>query len=73
MRQARTLTLKRETLTQLTTDEMATVAGGSHVCGVTDACTDGVTHGPSIDVNCPTLPINPCLAPVGVTFGDICA
>ena len=59
MRQTRKLSLKREALTQLTTEEMAAVAGGSHAC-VTEGCTAGVTHGPSFDVSCPTLPINDC-------------
>ena len=60
MRHARKLSLKRETLTQLTTDEMTAVAGGSHAC-VTDNCTDRVTHGPSFDAQCPTLPLNYCI------------
>ena len=56
MRPSRALSLKREALAQLDTDEMREVAGGTHI-----GC--GVTHGTSCDV-CPTLPVNPCLTPV---------
>jgi hypothetical protein len=51
----RTLRLNREVLTELSTDELDLVVGGSHLCGVTDAC----THGASFD-NCPTIPLNAC-------------
>lgn len=56
MRNARRLTLRRETLTPLSTGEMTSVHGGSHV-----DCT--VTHGLSFE-ECPTptLPINDCVA-----------
>lgn len=52
----RRLTLNREALTALTTDEMSSVNGGSHLCTV--------THGPSIDQACPTptLPVAICVA-----------
>jgi len=52
----RSLSLKRETLAALTSDEMSAVNGGSHLCGV--------THGPSFDESCPTptLPVNVCVA-----------
>ena len=55
MRDARRLSLRRETLTVLTSDEMSGVAGGSHLCTV--------THGASFDVACPipTTPINECV------------
>ena len=55
MRNARRLSLKRETLTPLSPDEMTGVAGGSHLCTV--------THGPSFDQACPTptLPVNICV------------
>jgi len=55
MRNARRLSLKRETLTPLSPDEMSAVNGGSHLCGV--------THGPSFDEACPTptLPVNLCV------------
>ncbi|HEX8002711.1 MAG TPA: class I lanthipeptide [Mycobacteriales bacterium] len=51
----RSLSLKRETLTALSDDQMSSVQGGSHLCGV--------THGPSFDQSCPTptLPINECV------------
>lgn len=50
------LSLKRDALTALTTDEMSSVNAGSH------ACTVG--HGPSIDEPCPTptLPVAICVA-----------
>ncbi len=55
----RTLSLKRETLTELTSVEMLAVNGGTHVgCGTTGQ----VTHA-SVD-SCPTIPIGPCLTPV---------
>ena len=57
----RSLALRRETLTDLTPAELTSVAGGSHLCGVTDVCTDPVTHGPSIDATCPTLPVADCI------------
>ena len=53
----RSLSLKRETLTELTGAELAGVAGGSHLCPVTDAC----LH-PSFDEPCPTLPVFTCIA-----------
>jgi hypothetical protein len=54
----RSLSLKRETLSVLGDDELSGIAGGSHIdCGI--------THGPSCDEACPTLPVNPCLG--GVT------
>ena len=62
MRKNRSLALKRETLSELTTTEMAGFAGGSHAC-VTEGCTNPVTHGTTFDV-CPTLPINDCLSPL---------
>ena len=68
MRQPRKLSLKRETLTPLTTDEMAAVAGGSHLC-VTEYCTTGVGHGPSFEYYCPTLPLNEC---VYITYKTAC-
>jgi len=63
LRNARRLGLKRETLTPLTTDEMVSVAGGSHLCAVTDNCGETLTHGPSIDQTCPspTLPVAICV------------
>jgi natural product precursor len=58
MRQNRSLSLKRETLTELTSTEMLAVNGGTHVgCGTTSV----VTH-PSFDA-CPTVPVNDCLSP----------
>ena len=53
----RSLTLKRETLAELTDADLAAVAGGSHLCAVTDECTHA-----SIDADCPTLPLSPCLS-----------
>lgn len=49
----RSLSLKRESLAALTTDEMTGVAGGSHGCTV--------GHGPSFDQACPTTPVNFCV------------
>jgi hypothetical protein len=59
----RTLSLKRETLSTLTTDELLLVAGGqqelTHLgCNPTNEC----GHGPSFDEPCPTLPLNDCLS-----------
>jgi natural product precursor len=55
MKRTRTLSLKRETLAELTPAEMAAVNGGTHVgCGTTGA----VTH-VSFDA-CPTVPLNDC-------------
>ncbi len=55
MRQNRTLSLKRETLTELTPADMTAVAGATHAgCGTTGQ----VTHA-SFD-HCPTLPVNEC-------------
>lgn len=52
----RTLALKRETLTALTTDDLAVVVGASHLCGVTDVCTHA-----SVDASCPSVPVTNCL------------
>ena len=51
----RSLSLRRETLAALSSDEMSAVNGGSHLCTV--------THGPSIDQTCPdlTLPVVLCV------------
>jgi hypothetical protein len=58
MRPSRTLTLRRETLGDLTGDELAAVVGGTHLC-VTGAC----GHGNSFDNPCPipTTPVNTCI------------
>ena len=61
MRHHRKLALKRETLTQLTPAEMSAVAGGSHLCDVTDNCGETLTHGPSLDATCPTTPYLACV------------
>jgi len=63
MRDARRLGLRREALSPLTTEEMVSVAGGSHLCAVTDNCGETLTHGPSIDQTCPspTLPVAICV------------
>jgi hypothetical protein len=47
------LSLRRESLTALTDDELGAVAGGSHLCEV--------THGASFDESCPTVPVNACV------------
>ncbi|HEU0130736.1 MAG TPA: hypothetical protein VFQ85_07070 [Mycobacteriales bacterium] len=66
----RTLHLKRETLAELTGRELASVAGGTHVgCAVTDGCTHGCG---SVDVGCPTVPVNPCLTLGGCYTGVLC-
>ena len=59
------LSLRRETLAALTSDELTAVNGGSHACTV--------THGPSIDQACPTptLPVAICAG--GVTRTPACA
>ncbi|HEU0130735.1 MAG TPA: hypothetical protein VFQ85_07065 [Mycobacteriales bacterium] len=69
----RTLHLKRETLAELTSPELASVAGGTHVgCAATDGC----THGLSFD-RCPTVPVTQCavvvnsISPNCATIGDI--
>jgi hypothetical protein len=57
MKNARTLALKRESLTALTGDELAVVVGGTHLC-VTGTC----GHGATFDTPCaiPTTPVNNC-------------
>ncbi len=60
MRQNRALALKREILTELTPAEMAGVAGGSHLCNVTDNCGETLTHA-SLDAPCPTVPVLVCI------------
>jgi hypothetical protein len=57
MKPSRTLTLRRETLSDLTGDQLAAVVGGTHLC-VTGTC----GHGASFDTPCPipTTPINAC-------------
>ena len=66
----RKLSLKRESLAELSTTDLVSVAGAQQAllthatcgtCGVTDAC----THGPSLDY-CPTVPVNDCLSVVAV-------
>ena len=56
----RKLSLKRESLAELTSVELVNVAGGaqeiSHLCNPTDRC----GHGPSFDERCPTLPLYYC-------------
>ena len=52
----RSLSLKRETLAELTGAELAGVAAGSHLCPVTDACLHA-----SLDAPCPTLPLFVCI------------
>jgi hypothetical protein len=53
----RSLVLHRETLTDLTGDELAVVVGGTHLC-----VTNGCGHGATFDTPCqiPTTPINAC-------------
>lgn len=56
----RTLSLKREALSELSTGELRGVVGGTHAgCAATDDCTHQ-----SVDVACPvpTNPIAPCLS-----------
>ncbi|HEV2890019.1 MAG TPA: hypothetical protein VGX28_06550 [Frankiaceae bacterium] len=57
MSQTRALSLRRETLAALTSDELTVVAGGSHLCAATDRCTHA-----SIDASCPTVPLADCLS-----------
>lgn len=56
MRKPRALSLRRETLAALTTGELSEVAGGSHLCFVTDDCTHATLYDP-----CPTNPLAVCL------------
>lgn len=53
MNPSRTLRLRRDVLAELTTDEMRTVAGGSHL-----GCP---THGNTSCDACPTVPLNVCI------------
>ena len=59
MNNARKLSLKRESLADLTSSDLANVAGGQALthatCGITDRC----THGATFDY-CPTIPLNEC-------------
>lgn len=48
----RTLRLTREVLGELTTDQLRSVAGGTHL-----GC---ATHGNTSCDSCPTLPLNEC-------------
>ena len=65
MRHNRALSLKRETLTELTSGEMTAIAGGTHAgCGVTANCTHY-----SFDA-CPSVPINCITTVIAVT--DAC-
>lgn len=66
MRTTRTLALRRETLSQLTDDDMYAVVGGSHDCPTAN-CT-ALTHGPSIDETCPTAPPTGCVRPIVATL-----
>jgi hypothetical protein len=55
----RRLVLKRESLSELTTDELGGVVGGTHAgCGLTNGCTHDTVEN-CIDVN--TLNIRECL------------
>jgi hypothetical protein len=56
---SRKLSLRSETLTELTTSELTSVAGGSHLCGPTDNCTHV-----SVDVQCPSNPVTDCVSPL---------
>src|SRR5687767_1379636 len=66
----KSLSLKRESLAALSTDELGAVAAGQQAllthatcgtCGLTDTC----GHGLSCVSPCPTIPVNPC-----VSLGD---
>ncbi|HEU0130734.1 MAG TPA: hypothetical protein VFQ85_07060 [Mycobacteriales bacterium] len=65
----RRLTLRRETLTELTGRQLVAVVGGTHVgCGITADCTHL-----SVDA-CPTVPIGNCVRTVAAgcaTVGNI--
>lgn len=55
----RHLTLRRESLAELTVDQLGVVVGGTHAgCAATDGC----THGGSLDQACPTTPVRVCLS-----------
>jgi hypothetical protein len=63
MRGTRSLSLKREALSDLSANELVAVVGGqeelTHLgCNLTDAC----GHGISFDY-CPTIPVNICIRP----------
>ena len=70
MNNARKLSLKRESLADLTSSDLANVAGGQALthatCGITDRC----THGATFDY-CPTIPINECPINIAIS-GAIC-
>lgn len=57
----RTLSLKREALTELTGEELADVNGGQLLTHITCNPTHECGHGPSFDENCPTLPVYQCI------------
>lgn len=58
----KSLSLKREALSELSTDELGHVAAGQALTHTTCNVTDRCTHGRSFDETCPTFPINPCLS-----------
>ena len=58
----RSLSLKREALTELTSTELGSVNGAAYElthlgCNPTNGC----GHGPSFDEACPTLPLYDCI------------
>lgn len=59
MQNARRLSLRRESLAPLTGAELGAVVGGSHGCPTEAEC-DPLTHGPSLDAPCPTVPVLLC-------------
>ena len=60
----KSLNLKRESLTELASADLVSVAGGQQqlLTHLTCNLTDGCGHGPSFDQRCPTFPINPCVS-----------
>ena len=63
MRNARKLTLKRESLTALTTEDLSAVAGGQELTHAT--CGLCLTKVWSYD-RCPTTPVNDCTSIIAI-------
>ncbi len=64
MKSQRTLHLQRETLLELTTEELHHVVGATHV-----TCVEP-THGNTSCDACPTVPINICVRDITTVIAD---
>ena len=61
MTSSRKLRLSREPLNELVTDELRSVAGGTHVtCALTDACTHGCIVAATISPACLSIDLVQC-------------